>query len=268
MTESMNGVPTPPGARIENKERKQYDKEFFDMQIQFAKKLSEVSGKPFHELLLTHTGLYHFLKLGKVVDGDNPVWREDNPAWQKFISEGDNDLAERAYDLYMQAERARESSPDKKPRRIHFGCFQHDYNEQEKTVYVHFGNTEKFGSPFDDIGKRKQELKTMFEYIKEHHPDAEYVRGDSWLYNVDKYKKIFPPQYSAHPEPSHKPYLGLSTWGQFLDRNHQTRPEAYDSFNQSLHAAHTQDEALKSIPHVPLRVGTSIDNFYRDLGIE
>jgi hypothetical protein len=125
MNESINAVPTPPGTRIENKERKQYDKEFFGMQIQFAKKLSEVSGTPFHELLLTHTGLYHFLKFGKVADADNnPVRREDNPAWQEFISHGDHDLAERAYDLYMQAEKARELSPEsKKPRRIHFGCF-------------------------------------------------------------------------------------------------------------------------------------------------
>ena len=108
----------------------------------------------------------------------------------------------------------------------------------------------------------------MFEYIKAHHPEAEYVRGDSWLYNVDKYKEIFPSEYSAHPELSHKPYLALSTWGQFLDRNHQTRPEAYDSFKHSLQAAHTQDEVLKSIPKRPLQVSTNIENFYRDLGVE
>jgi hypothetical protein len=262
MNESISGVgPTPLGTRIENNEKKQYDKEFFELQIQFAKKLSEVSGIPFHELLLTHTGLYHFFRLGKVADADNPVW-------QKFISEGDQGMAERAYDLYMQSEKAREASPDKKPRRMHFGCFQHDYNEQEKTVYMHFGNTEKWGSPFDDIGKRKQELKAMFEYIKEHHPEALYVRGNSWLYNREDYKGIFPPEYSAHPEPSHKPYRALSTWGQFLDRNHQTKPEAYDSFKQSLQAARTQDEVLKSVPKLPLKVSTDIENFYRDMGIE
>lgn len=263
MTESINEMgPTPPETRIENKEKKQYDKEFFELQIEFAKKLSEVSSIPLEELLLSHTGLYHFFRLGKVVDVNNAVW-------QKFISQGDQGMADRAYDLYMQAERARESSPEhKKPRRMHFGCFQHDYNEQEKTVYMHFGNTEKWGSPFDDIGKRKQELKDMFEYIKEHHPEAEYVRGDSWLYNLEDYKGIFPSEYSARPEPSKTPYLALSTWGQFLDRNHETRPEAFDSFKQRLQAAHTEDEVLKSIPKMPLRVSTNIENFYRDLGIK
>jgi hypothetical protein len=263
MTESINGMgPIPPETIIENKEKKQYDKDFFDLQIQFAKKLSEVSGIPFPELLLSHTGLYHFFKLGKVVDVNNPVW-------QKFISQGDQHMVERAYDLYVQVQRARELSPEnKKPRRMHFGCFQHDYNEQGKTVYMHFGNTEKRGSPFDDIGKRKQELKTMFEYIKEHHPEAEYVRGDSWLYHVKDYKEIFPSEYNAHPEPSETPYLALSTWGQFLDRNHETRPEAFNSFKQGLQAAYTWDEVLKSIPLIPLRVCTSIENFYRDLGIK
>jgi hypothetical protein len=263
MTESINGMgPTPTGTRIENNEKKEYDKEFFELQIQFAKKLSEVSGTPFPELFLNHTGLYHFFRLGKVVDGNNPVWQE-------FISQGDQNMAERAYDLYLNAERARESSPEnKKPRRMKFGCFQHDYNEQEKTVYIHFGNREEKDSPFADIEKRKQELKTMFEYIKEHYPEAEYVRGDSWLYHVKDYKKIFPSEYSANPESSKKPYLALSTWGQFLDRNHKTKPEDFDSFKQRLQVAQTRDEVLKSIPLMPLRVGTSIENFYRDLGIK
>ena len=263
MNESIDGMePTPPGTRIENKEKKQYDKDFFDLQIQFAQKLSEVSGIPFSELLLSHTGLYHFFKLGKVVNVNNPVW-------QKFISKGDQNMAERAYDLYLQVQRARESYPEnKKPRRIHFGCFQHDYNEQEKTVYIHFGNTEKKGSPFDDMGKRKQELKDMFKYIKENHPEAKYVRGDSWLYNLEKYREIFPAEYSAHLEPSKTPYLALSTWGQFLDRNHETRREALNSFKQRLQAAQTQDEVLKSIPLMSLQVCTSIDNFYKDLGIK
>ena len=149
-----------------------------------------------------------------------------------------------------------------------FGCFQHEYNEQEKTVYMHFGNREKKDSPFANIEKRKQELKTMFEYIKKNHPEAEYVRGDSWLYNVDDYKKIFPSEYSANLEPSKMPYLALSTWGQFLDRNHKTKPEAFNSFKQRLQAAHTRDEVLNSILKMSLRVCTSIDNFYRDLGIK
>ena len=263
MTESINGMgPTLPGTRIENKEKKEYDKDFFELQIQFAKKLSEVSSIPFTELLLSHTGLYHFFRLGKVVDGNNPVWRE-------FISQGDQNMAERAYDLYLQVERARESSPENnKPRRMKFGCFQHDYNEQEKTVYIHFGNREEKDSPFADIEKRKQELKTMFEYIKNNHPEAEYVRGDSWLYNLENYRKIFPSEYSANREPSKTPYLALSTWGQFLDRNHKTRPEELNSFKQRLQAAQTWDEALKSISKMPLLAGTNIENFYRDLGIK
>lgn len=262
MTESINATgQTPPGSILENNEKKEYDKEFFELQIQFARKLSEVSGMPFLELLLSHTGLYHFFRLGKVVDGNNPVWRE-------FISRGDRNIAERAYDLYLHVERVRDSSPEnKKPRRMKFGCFQHDYNEQEKTVYIHFGNREEKDSPFANIEKRKQELKTMFEYIKNNHPEAEYVRGDSWLYNLEKYRKIFPSEYSANPEPSNKPYLALSTWGQFLDRNHKTKPEAFKSFKQRLQAAQTWDEALKSIPLMSLQPGTSIENFYRDLGI-
>ena len=263
MPESINGMgPTPPGTRIENNEKKQYDKEFFELQIQFAKKLSEVSGIPFPELLFSHTGLYHFFRLGKVMDVNNPVWQE-------FISQGDQHMAERAYDLYLQVERARESSPEnKKPRRMKFGCFQHEYSKEEKTVYMHFGNREEKDSPFADTGKRKRELKTMFEYIKVNHPEAEYVRGDSWMYHLEKYKEIFPPEYSANGEPSRTTYLALSTWGQFLDRNHKTKPEAFNSFKQRLQAAQTRDEVLKSIPLMPLRVGTNIENFYRDLRIK
>jgi hypothetical protein len=241
-----------PGKSLEGNEKKEHDKDFFSLQIEFAKKLAEVSGEKFSDVLLHSTTLYRRFRLGKVLDPNNPIWLE-------FLSKTDGDLAQRAYEFYVQGE----NREDQRLKRIKFGCFQHDYNPTEKTVFIHFGNQEKTDSPFQDQEKRKQELRTMFEYIKKHYPEAEYVRGHSWLYNLEKYRSLFPKEYTDNLEVDQHPTTGLSTWGQFLDRQLKTRPDLAAVFLQKISSAKNKQEILDAFPNKVLKPKTRIEDFYR-----
>jgi hypothetical protein len=37
----------------------------------------------------------------------------------------------------------------------------------------------------------------MFAHIRQHVPQATAVRGNSWLYNLEAYRRLYPPAYTA-----------------------------------------------------------------------
>jgi hypothetical protein len=53
-----------------------YAKAFFDLQLQFAHKITIVSGLPLARALLDYTNLYIRLGLGRGFDPAHPAWRE------------------------------------------------------------------------------------------------------------------------------------------------------------------------------------------------
>jgi hypothetical protein len=240
--------------RIEGREEKEHDKEFFALQIQFAKKMAEVTSEPFFDVLLKNTNLYRRFGLGKASDPNNPVWK-------KFISHGEENITDRAYQLYL-------AEKDNAPKKLEFGCFKYKYVPETKTVFIHFYNKEKTDSPLKDQEKRKQELKTMFEYIKQNHPEAELVRGHSWLYNLEQYRSIFPSEYTQNMQSDEKPSVGLSTWGQFLDRRLKTRPDLVEAFLNKINSAKTKQEILDAFPNKVMLPQTDIENFYKYLNIK
>jgi hypothetical protein len=136
-------------------------------------------------------------------------------------------------------------------------------------VYVHFGNREENGSPLDDINlnKRLEELKHMFEYVKNNCPKAKVVKGSSWLYNLSKYLRFYPPEYTQNPKPANRPFTGLSSWGQFLDKDMQMQPKELALFKEKLSKAHNMDQVLDSLPFQTLQVETVVEDFYRFYGI-
>src|SRR3989344_3891984 len=161
----------------ENQESREYTKEYFELQVKFAQRLSEVSGISLADALLDYTNLYRRFALGRRGDSSNPIWQEF-ASWQE-----NEDIAERAYQLYLKSRETKKEEESQSPT---FGCFKYDYVPTSKTIQIHFKNKEKSGSPFSDLNKRKQELREMFAHIKANHPEAQEVQGGSWLYNLGK----------------------------------------------------------------------------------
>lgn len=257
MTESNPGLPGE-NQKIEGKESGGLPREFFDIQIKFARKLSEVSGRPFNDVLLDSTLLYNRLGMGGKPDPNNPLWQE-------FISGmREQDLTNYAYQFYL---RSKNKKIEAGKERLMFGCFRYDYDPASKAVRIHIGNIGKSRSPLANREQRKQELRQMFENIKQTHPEAQQVKGDSWLYNLQKYRDLFPPEYTARLEEYDFEYQNFSVWGQFLDRNNNIRPEKAEEFLKSLDSVKDEREIHKAFPLRPLRVETSIENFYNFLGL-
>ncbi|MCE9585426.1 hypothetical protein K8Q94_02285 [Candidatus Nomurabacteria bacterium] len=244
---------------IESKKTPDYPREFFQMQVDFAKRVAEVSGIPLNQALLEYTNFYSRFKIGRKIDASNPVWQE-------FIASiNDKDISEQVYDFYLKRKDVHLEKREKKK----FGCFDCEYQPEEECVYVHFGNREENGSPLDNINlsKRLEELKHMFEYVKNNCPKAKVVKGSSWLYNLPKYRRFYPPEYTENPKPAMRHDAGLSNWGQFLDKDMQIKSKESAVFKERLASARTLDEICDSMPFKTLKVEAKVENFFRFYGI-
>ncbi len=99
---------------------------------------------------------------------------------------------------------------------------------------IHFGNRDGDGiGPLHrtKIGRRQQDLAALVGFIDAHHPAAERIVGMSWLYHLDAYRRLFPPEYGASAVPLARARLsGMSSWGQFLTHDEAIKPALRDAF--------------------------------------
>jgi hypothetical protein len=86
-------------------------------------------------------------------------------------------------------------------RHTRFGCFSFELLAPGDVLRIHFSNRDSAG----DCGplvrakadRRVEELREMFGYIRTHHQSTRTVRGGSWLYNLEAYRRLFPPEYDT-----------------------------------------------------------------------
>ena len=147
----------------------------------------------------------------------------------------------------------------------YYGCFSYAYWAEVKTVRIHFTDRDQSGMGALSSARRAArhaELQALVAAVVRQHPEAEHVRGGSWLYNLAAYRRLFPPAYlaSAHVAPTHEEFPYLALWGQFLDRHGRVRAEPARRFLDCI--THSQDRtALEACfpyqvlrPHCPLPV--------------
>lgn len=259
-----------------------YSKDVLSLQLKFAEKIAQVSGQPFEYVLFEHTMLAaNILR----IDADT------DPAWQEYLhglSQCHN-RDEWTYEFYLQMERMATSSDS---RVMYFGCFYYYYPWRDtRDIQLHFRNRETSGeAPLSRLRApiRRGELKQMFQHVRTHHPDAERVRGGSWLYNIEAYRRLFPPAYISTARPAdYETSRWASLWnrsldrnslfqwptytamcGQFLDRNRDTRKVPVQEFLSCLEQQATIEGCLSCFPYQVLIPRCPIDVFYNFYGIE
>lgn len=227
-----------------------YPKGLFEAQYEFAKIMADRQNIPLVEAVQTYAPLLN--KAIRTEDG------------QKELLPGlsDENLLDVGYATVLERRR----SYDKNGLEYHderegrFGCFYYRYDEATKTVSPHFFNAEAEDEWEDDkpvsrgplskekIERRKAELADMFRDIKARHPDAKYVRGRSNLYNLEAYRRLFPPTYEVSEEIDYSPELwagNTDIWGQFLGGDQKEKGEY--GFKQEL-----ANEFLEKVKQVPL----------------
>jgi hypothetical protein len=242
-------------------EPRRYGRDFFDMQFKFAKEMQRITQEPFEDCLLKYTNIYKRLRLGHDMN-------KDNSKWQKFIddlkaaSDGPEFAAASSYIAGNETLQNKE---------LLSSCFRYDYLPEAKTIKIHFDNNDKSeNGPLaeDRIENRKQELEKIFREVKEKYPDAQYVKGSSWLYNLSSYRRLFPAEYTDHTSVNPGGLNDLGIWGQFLDKDRKVKPEMEGEFLKKIEEISEFENVLDSFSYRKLDVGCNISYFYKDLGIK
>jgi hypothetical protein len=210
---------------------------FFGLQRRFADRWAEVAPCPRPRAYLDCTTWYHqACRLGREFD-------PDHPGWLRFLADldaaGDPDafIAERA-----AASREPSSSTS---------VFDYAWDPEELTVRLHFqpdDGTVQSPLALEAVGQRKGEIRTVIDRALAEHPEAEAVRGRSWLYNLEAYRRLMPPAFVAALASDEHDLQFLATWGQFLTRRGETRPAPVELFLERIAAASTTAALEEAFP--------------------
>jgi len=207
---------------------------WFELQLRFAEVAAGRRGEALGETVSTFTNLHRRFGLGTL--GKGPA----GPLWRRYL----DGLAERpGFEARLDWTVACcAQGPGPQAHGPVFGCFAFDPPEDEGpmagVVKIHFENRDD-----DDVSplaaakleRRLADAAAMFAHVAATWPQAHTVAGGSWLYNLEAYRRLFPPQYGAsrrRPEPLR--LNGTSSWGQLIDHRGQVKPAARDAFLANL----------------------------------
>ncbi len=131
------------------------------------------------------------------------------------------------------------------------GCFAYSYEAGERTVRLHFVNRHGPGALSEpQRPQRRSEMGATLLCARERHPEAQWLRAGSWLYNVPGYRALFPPRLLATARPAHprEELEFMALWGQFL-RGDRTLYQPHAAlFVSRFLAARDQRELLAAFP--------------------
>jgi hypothetical protein len=240
---------------------------YFEVQLRLANRMAELTGAPLGEAALDNTNLHRRLGLG--------VLRAGPPAegWRLYAQALDGVSGSLAAQLAL-TRAAFIEAPDEvlpHPGQTGFGCFAHDPMTEDGVVRIHFHNldTDGDGGPLarSKIARRRAELRALVANIRRTHPQASAIRGGSWLYNIEAYRRLFPLDYVASRAP-HAPPIGLrgtATWGQVIDSREVIRPNVRDAVVANLRTMRPE-APWEVFPYRMLAVTAPIESFARFYG--
>lgn len=208
---------------------------YFAVQLRLAGRMAELTGASLGEAAFHYTNLHRRFGLGfSSLDQPAPPWRD-----YAARLEAAADLAGQvAVTQAMFRVSTDEVLPH--PGQEGFGCFAFEGPGEDGAIRIHFNNkdTDDTGGPLaaTKAARRRAELAAMVARIRDSRPDATHIRGKSWLYNLEAYRRLFPPDYAASrqvaPGPLH--LTGTSSWGQMIDARENIRPEVRDALVANL----------------------------------
>jgi hypothetical protein len=232
-----------------------YAKAFFDLQLQFAHKVTLLSGLPLARALLEYTNLYARFGLGRDFDPAHPTWR-------KYLAglRDSNEYHEWTYRFYLK----RPEAPTAPGVMATFGCFSYSPSTGGR-IRLHFLNAETDGhSPLaiDRLEQRLADLTALFEHVKRSQPQALQVVGASWLYNLEAYRRLFPGSYLATAHVIGRRFQHMPLWGQFLDRHGEIKEGMRRQLLERLERLSSVDRLDQCFPLQVLAAEAPVTAFY------
>ncbi len=270
---SAESTPNPETVVEKSKEVARFSQDFFHIQAEFAQEAARIENISYQDSLIEYTGVFNF-----VINTDRNIENFEQVLWPEFINQskdavvrGDmKEVARLAHEKYN-----RPRSNEHFSQGNSFGCFSYgtryeDIPERAPEINIHFLNNDG-EKPLagDKLDTRKKEVVEMFKDIREKFPGKDFiVTGASWLYNIPKYKELFPKEYQeslASPDaiaPSKQYLQNLGLWGQFLKADGAVNVELWDEFRSRIKAATSEDELFDSFKFKVLKPKAPISFFY------
>lgn len=236
----------------------------FDAQLRFAQALAAARGEGLAHALGHYTNFHRRFGYG-VTDRSAPA-----AGWLAYL-----DAAQRAPDhaelLATTAEHfARGTREQPLPGHAVFGCFSHTPPEADGAVRIHFLDRDERGGrgplAAAKLERRRGELARMVAAIAREHPAATAIRGRSWLYHRESYRRLFPPEYVATRTvvDAGLSFQGSGCWGQF-QRHDGVDAVACAALVEGLGALDAE-KPWRVFPLIPLAVTAPLDVFRRHYG--
>jgi len=250
----------------------EFPREYFEVQVKFAKKWSELTGMSYTVSLLQNTVI-----CGRIIG----TWATaaSRRKWSDLVSaiESKADLTQVVdgiFDAYIdQPHSLYKTINNEDGDRRRFGLFSYHYYAQTKTVKIHFTpgpRTKESGLSRAELSDCHIDLTRMFGHIALTQPEAEQVIGESWLLNIEAFSRIFPDTSIRHAVRIVPPQMrlnGNSVWGQFVDRLGRPKSSLCDRFLAAVNNAKDTRDLIDAFPYPVLPLRDNIENFYRFLGI-
>ena len=237
-----------------------YPKAFFDLQLRFAEKVALLSSLPLTRALLDYTNLYIRFGLGHGFDPAHPTWR----TYLDGLGAA-GDLREWTYAFY----RRRPDAMAALSVVATFGCFSYAQPTPSQ-IRLHFQNSETDGrSPLgvDRVRERLSELAALFAHVKRAQRAPLQVRGVSWLYNLDAYRRLFPISYLDTARAAAPRFRHMPLWGQFVDRQGAMKEPATRQFLARLERQSSPEGLERCFPLQALEVEAPVEAFYDYYGL-
>lgn len=204
-----------------------YPEGYIAIQVALARTMAQLLGASLVETLRTYTSLYKIVGAPGDFDPAEPMWRA-----LAACVDGEASAAEQARALHRFYLRRYADIPKFGDER-HWGCFAYERRPSQRALRLHFSNEDASGAgPLsrERSAVRREELRAMLGAARREEVDAVWILGGSWLYNLDAYRRLFPPSFgaSATPDEPHIQYRAL--WGQFLRHDMSLNTARADDF--------------------------------------
>jgi hypothetical protein len=227
------GTAHQSASTIARAERAERLRDYFDLQLRFAEAVAAAAALPLADAVAQCTNFYRRFGLGSLQSAlIAPAWQQYTAPLMTLETHEHRVAWTQAFFVQSPPERL---PPGQRP----FGCFSCDPPDADGRVRIHFANRDNDGiSPLSrtKIATRRQELIAMFTHVKHTCAEAKEVRGGSWLYHLEAYRRLFPPIYgdSRAVLEGITHFQGTSSWGQLLDHREGVKPAVRAQFLENL----------------------------------